>query len=248
MGSFWRVRCKLTCLFIACVQIACVEAKDHYIVGLFKNALAGRFRSPCASQMAKALADTLVAQNEFSIEFPLRLFKFQRELSRRLLELTYPDDVHKTILKRCVKYFPELSRGLSLDIFLEFKPFATSLTSAISFQCLRSLCNAWCTSRRFSEITVLPALCGCSSVPDFQMHYSYCPRFWALISLIDSFALPVSPLHALCVLGPSPRAALRVYVLSTAYHAIKAVSLQRVLKRIAGQNGFALAIIWGDAL
>jgi len=71
------------------------------------------------------------------------------------------------------------------------------------------------------------------------------PRFCALISLIDSFALPVSPLHALCVLGPSPRAALRVYVLSTAYHAIKAVSLQRVLKRIAGQNGFALAKIWG---
>jgi len=212
-----------------------------------RKAVAGSSTSLCASFVPSALRETIAEQQRVAQEKPGSPFKFQRDLPRRLFVKTYPDDIHVTILKRCRKHFSELAVGLSLAHTFELRAFAASFPLAVAFQCVRSWANAWTTSRRMEEISVHPALCGCFGYTDSQMHYFSCSRLWGAICLIDSFPLPSSPLHALCVLGSCPRAAVRVYVLATASHFLKSSFSGKVLEKFVSGDDLGLSRIWGDA-
>lgn len=80
-----------------------------------------------------------------------------------------------------------------------------------------------------NETVLSPSLCGCVGCDDTQQHYLFRESIWLLLCSIDRGPMPASPLEALCLDNPSFSSAVRVYALTTAYHALRRNSAGKVL-------------------
>jgi len=196
---------------------------------------------------ASALAATRLSERSFSINFPRRRFKFQRELYRNLVLSFYPDDLHVTVLKRFVKYFPLLFPRLFENLFCEMRVFALSFPRAFTQQLLRSCLFSWMTSVRLHEPYQLPCLLGCVNCRDDFAHYVCCPVLASVVSSVDRSLARVVPCCVLEFLTISKRDfafALLLVVFSLAYPCVRAAHLDSVLSSIWVGNVDSLFSVW----
>jgi len=180
-------------------------------------------------------------------DFPRRRFKFQRELYRNLVLTFYPDDFHLTVLNRFAKYFPNLLPRFSVDLFDHMRLFACSFPRAFSQQVLRSWSFSWMTSVRLKEPRHLPCLFGCVDCRDEFAHYVCCPVLSSVFSSVVSSLSRFVPCCVLEFLAISKRDfpyALRLVVVSLAYHCVKAAHLDSVLSLLGVGNADSLVSFW----
>jgi len=119
-------------------------------------------------------------------------------------------------LKRIHKLFLEEAAFVDLALVQSLKLFSCSLPTASSQQFLRTWTNAWCTSSRLHEATVMPCLFGWVDFPDDLKHYVRCPVLWRVISYCDP--LSGSVLGIFTITKQHFNKALRLVVACNAYH------------------------------
>ena len=116
-------------------------------------------------------------------------------------------------------------------------------------QLLRAWTNAFCTSHRMHESTLLPALCGCSGASVVQQHYFACRRLHILVADAFRCCAPASgALEALCLVPAERARAVGVYLLSTAYHGLRHSATTSVLAFIRDGNINQVLHVWAEQL
>ena len=123
------------------------------------------------------------------------------------------------------------------DVFGASRPRVSDADLDGTFECIKqvggfgALCwvktisNAWTTSYRMHEQTLMPCIFGCGQgVPDRCSHYIVCPVLWAAI--VDVMGEPVrvsdpSILHRLLISSPHPDHLFCLSLAFLSYHFVK---------------------------
>jgi len=141
-----------------------------------------------------------------------------------------------------------IARGVAAqDVDFEaVKVFFSDLSFAWATAILKTWANAWTTSTRMHEDTVLPCLFGCESGRDELAHYLHCVRLWHVIYLAEyrfeqNAARLWSDLFSdlgmrMLLKHPSNAAALRLVTAFLSYHAVKQQHREEILLLISTRN------------
>ena len=94
----------------------------------------------------------------------------------------------------------------------------------------------------------LPALCGCERATDRQEHYFSRFVVQSLVRRVDGLSMLNSVLEFKSLSNPSFQTALRVYVLTNAYHAIKNTHLSSILSFLNDRHHIRIFKLWEDVI
>ena len=141
-----------------------------------------------------------------------------------------------------VSHVPDVIDGMVKDL----AKVLSGLPENIRLCNIKTLCNAWSTSRRYHERKRLPCLFCFKSKKDNLKHYLRCTAMWSLVNSVMSATISADGdiLQKLGLVGSSIQKAYALALAYRVYHCIKMEHLQKVLAaRVAGDQHGHLVLI-----
>ena len=107
-----------------------------------------------------------------------------------------------------------------------------NLGPARAMSIIKTWTNAWTTSRRYHEATILPCIFGCNNAEDDLAHYLTCDPLWTLTTCAGKkpkSVLGLLPGVKIGLVNPTHESIKMAVVLSRAYHTIRNTFMDEIL-------------------
>ena len=165
---------------------------------------------------AAALSDMANANNKYG-----KLPSTQSIAYKRFKPALYFPDYVKLFRRRLYSLFPDCGHDIENIMWPTVFAEMRSLSVHQAMTVVKTLANAWTTTRRYHEDVRWQCIFGCPGCMDELQHYVVCIRLRRALFKATKIHGATSPIAYLGLLEPCQILFLRLGVMFTTYHALK---------------------------
>ena len=181
---------------------------------------------------AAALSDKLNASTHCTIDRNYgRLPSTQSIAYKRFKPALYNSDFVKLFRRRLYSLFPDFGNDIESIMWPNVFAAMRSLSMHQAMTVVKTLANAWTTTRRYHEEVRWRCIFGCPGCMDELQHYVVCIRLRRALFKATKIHGAASPIAYLGLLEPCQKLFLRLGVMFTTYHALRSSEKPLIMSR-----------------